>query len=106
MPWLETAPMEQRERFIRDHQLRGRMVTYFDWGEYAIWHLSPRVRVSLDGRRETVYSDRRIADPDRSSGPGPAQGIGGDDRRRRRRVPAGDGSPDGGRAPGSGPREY
>ena len=20
MPWLETAPMEQRERFIRDHQ--------------------------------------------------------------------------------------
>ena len=21
MPWLETAPMEQRERFIRDHQL-------------------------------------------------------------------------------------
>jgi hypothetical protein len=21
MPWLETAPMEQRERFIRDHRL-------------------------------------------------------------------------------------
>ena len=21
MPWLETAPMEQRERFVRDHQL-------------------------------------------------------------------------------------
>ena len=20
MPWLETAPMEQRERFIRDHR--------------------------------------------------------------------------------------
>jgi len=33
------------------------MVTWFDWGEYAIWHLGPQLRVSLDGRRETVYSD-------------------------------------------------
>jgi hypothetical protein len=32
-----------------------RMLTWFDWGEYAIWYLSPRVKVSLDGRRETVY---------------------------------------------------
>jgi hypothetical protein len=39
----------------------GRLVTYFDWGEYAIWHLGPRLRVSTDGRRETVYSDRQIA---------------------------------------------
>jgi len=39
----------------------GRMVTYFDWGEYAIWHLGPRLRVSIDGRRETVYSDRVLA---------------------------------------------
>ena len=37
------------------------MVTFFDWGEYAIWHLQPRVRVSMDGRRETVYSEQRIA---------------------------------------------
>ncbi|MFV1988688.1 MAG: hypothetical protein ACC682_15545 [Gemmatimonadota bacterium] len=36
---------------------RGNMATYFDWGEYAIWHLFPDVRVSMDGRRETVYSD-------------------------------------------------
>ncbi len=35
----------------------GRMVTWFNWGEYAIWHLGPRLQVSLDGRRETVYSD-------------------------------------------------
>jgi hypothetical protein len=40
----------------------GRMVTFFDWGEYAIWHLQPRVRVSMDGRRETVYSEQRIAE--------------------------------------------
>ena len=35
----------------------GRLVTTFDWGEYAIWHFGPDLRVSVDGRRETVYSD-------------------------------------------------
>jgi hypothetical protein len=34
----------------------GRVVTFFDWGEYAIWHFGPALQVSLDGRRETVYS--------------------------------------------------
>jgi len=29
----------------------------FDWGEYVLWHAGPRVKVSVDGRRETVYSD-------------------------------------------------
>jgi hypothetical protein len=42
----------------------GRLVTYFDWGEYAIWHFGPRLRVSMDGRRETVYSDARLAEHD------------------------------------------
>jgi hypothetical protein len=37
---------------------RGALAIHFDWGEYAIWHLSPRIKVSYDGRRETVYSDR------------------------------------------------
>jgi hypothetical protein len=32
----------------------------FNWGEYAIWHFGPRLRVSIDGRRETVYSDRVV----------------------------------------------
>jgi hypothetical protein len=41
----------------------SRVVTWFDWGEYAIWHLAPRgIRVSMDGRRETVYSEATIAD--------------------------------------------
>jgi hypothetical protein len=35
----------------------GDMITFFDWGEYVIWHLGPGVRVSMDGRRETVYPD-------------------------------------------------
>jgi hypothetical protein len=39
----------------------GRVVTYFDWGQYALWHLGPRLKVSIDGRRETIYSDRMLA---------------------------------------------
>lgn len=42
----------------------GRLVTFFDWGQYALWHLGPRLRVSMDGRRETVYSDARVAEHD------------------------------------------
>jgi hypothetical protein len=35
----------------------GNMATEFNWGEYVLWHLGPQVRVSVDGRRETIYSD-------------------------------------------------
>jgi len=42
----------------------GRIVTFFNYGQYAIWHLSPRLRVSMDGRRETVYSDARLIEHD------------------------------------------
>jgi hypothetical protein len=38
----------------------GRLVTAFDWGQYAIWHLGPRIRVSVDGRRETIYSQDHL----------------------------------------------
>jgi hypothetical protein len=47
--------------FIGEQRLQGRMLTWFDWGEYAIWHLAPRVKVSIDGRRETVYSEAMTA---------------------------------------------
>jgi len=40
--------------------LTGNVWTTFDWGEYAIWHFGPALRVSIDGRRETVYSDAVI----------------------------------------------
>jgi hypothetical protein len=40
----------------------GRLVVFFDWGEYAIWHWGPSLKVSMDGRRETVYSDTRLAE--------------------------------------------
>jgi hypothetical protein len=38
----------------------GRLVSAFNWGQYAIWHLSPPLRISMDGRRETVYSEARL----------------------------------------------
>ena len=44
-------------RSLAEARLDGRMVTWFDWGEYALWHLGPAVKVSMDGRRETIYSD-------------------------------------------------
>jgi hypothetical protein len=34
----------------------GNLAIEFDWGEYAIWHLGPRIKVGMDGRRETVYA--------------------------------------------------
>jgi hypothetical protein len=33
------------------------MAVYFDWGYYIIWHLGPDIKVSSDGRRETVYDE-------------------------------------------------
>lgn len=42
----------------------GRLVTFFNWGQYALWHLGPETKVSMDGRRETVYSDARLAEHD------------------------------------------
>jgi hypothetical protein len=42
----------------------GRLVLLFQWGEYALWHVGPAIRVSMDGRRETVYSDRRVQEHD------------------------------------------
>jgi hypothetical protein len=47
-----------------EHATPGRLVTCFDWGEYAIWHFGPRLRVSIDGRRETIYSDARLLESD------------------------------------------
>ncbi|MEO7193045.1 MAG: hypothetical protein ABI051_18510 [Vicinamibacterales bacterium] len=42
----------------------GRLVTFFDWGEYSLWHWGDRLMVSTDGRRETVYTDRALQSQD------------------------------------------
>jgi hypothetical protein len=42
--------------YVRDAKLKGHVLTWFNWGEYSIWHFGPDLKVSMDGRRETVYS--------------------------------------------------
>jgi hypothetical protein len=42
---------------LRASGVRGNLAVYFDWGEYVIWRLGPRVKVSNDGRRETIYPE-------------------------------------------------
>jgi hypothetical protein len=59
----ELMPEPASVEFVIQHRLNGRFLTWFDWGEFAIWHLAAHdVRVSMDGRRETVYSDRVVND--------------------------------------------
>lgn len=35
----------------------GNLAVKFNWGKYVIWHLGTQIKVSIDGRRETVYPD-------------------------------------------------
>jgi hypothetical protein len=42
---------------LKHSGVAGNLAVHFDWGEYALWHLSPNIKVSVDGRRETVYSE-------------------------------------------------
>ena len=53
-------PVEAFE-FIERHQLEGRMVTEFNWGQYCLYSFWPRLLVSVDGRFDTSYS-REILD--------------------------------------------
>jgi hypothetical protein len=41
---------------IRASGVSANLAIDFDWGEYALYQLGPRVKVSVDGRRETMYS--------------------------------------------------
>ena len=56
---LDAASLPEPEAVtvLNQQRVGTRVLVWFSWGEYAIWHLSPRMQVSIDGRRETVYSD-------------------------------------------------
>jgi hypothetical protein len=47
---------------MKESQVRGNLAVFFDWGGYVIWHLAPNVRVSVDGRRETIYSPAALVE--------------------------------------------
>ena len=55
----EVFPVDAVRFLLRNH-LSGNLVLPLDWGEYAIWHLYPRCRVSIDGRYTTAYPDAEI----------------------------------------------
>jgi hypothetical protein len=48
--------------FIKNNHIRGNLVVPFDWGSYALWHLFPQCRVSIDGRYDTAYPPQVIQD--------------------------------------------
>jgi hypothetical protein len=59
----DLMPESASVEYVLEQRLTGRFLTWFDWGEFAIWHLADHdVRVSIDGRRETVYSDTVVND--------------------------------------------
>jgi hypothetical protein len=52
-----SMPEPEAVAILADQPTGKRVLVWFNWGEYAIWHLPTRMQVSIDGRRETVYSD-------------------------------------------------
>jgi hypothetical protein len=49
-------------RWMKEQGIGGNCAVFFNWGEYLIWHLSDTLKVSIDGRYETVYPVRVIDD--------------------------------------------
>jgi hypothetical protein len=69
-PFYTSFPARAVE-LLKRSGVQGNVAVPFGWGEYVIWHLGPGVKVSIDGRRETVYSDevyRQSRDLERGSG--------------------------------------
>ena len=61
-PELRTADWEypvEGARFLREHQITGRMFNTYEYGGYLIWTLWPQQRVFIDGRAlsESVFRD-------------------------------------------------
>ncbi len=56
-PRLATALPVRAVGWLKDSRAGGQLAIHFNYGEYAIWHLADRFKVSMDGRRETVYPD-------------------------------------------------
>jgi hypothetical protein len=62
MPEVEVMPDPQVLASLEQARPTGRMVTFFDWGQAALFHLGPSLKVSVDGRRETIYSPETLAE--------------------------------------------
>ena len=47
---------------LRRAGVQANLAVPLDWGEYALWFLAPRVKVSLDGRFATLFSEQVVED--------------------------------------------
>ena len=45
-------------RLLKESGTSGNLAVFFNWGQYVIWHLGPGIRVSIDGRRDSLYSEK------------------------------------------------
>jgi hypothetical protein len=43
-------------RLLRASGAQTNLAIPMNWGEYVLWHVGPGIKVSMDGRRETVYT--------------------------------------------------
>jgi hypothetical protein len=41
---------------LKQSGVSGNLANEYGWGAYIIWHLGPRIKVSVDGREKTIYS--------------------------------------------------
>lgn len=48
--------------YVREHNIKGNLLTVFHWGSYAAWKLYPDCFIALDGRYEEVYPMRVFSD--------------------------------------------
>jgi hypothetical protein len=59
--WQLTVPVNYYPvgavEFLRVNGLEGNLATPFNWGQYVLWKLYPKVKISHDGRYETVYPE-------------------------------------------------
>jgi hypothetical protein len=45
---------------LKESSVEGNLAVNFNWGGYAIWHLGPRIKVSIDGRYDSIYSQKNL----------------------------------------------
>ena len=55
-PKVATAYPVRAVALLKDSGIKGKLVVFFDWGEYVLWHVGPNVQVSMDPRRHSAYS--------------------------------------------------
>jgi hypothetical protein len=45
---------------LKESGAEGNLANNFNWGGYILWHLGPRIKVSIDGRYDTLYTKKNL----------------------------------------------